>query len=624
MFHDFRTIVLSLLLLVFCAQDSTALNTTDLFDDNIFLEKIIISSKRTETAEGNVVENALVYTGEDINNLPANNLGESLKYIPGVDISVTNQFGQATALTIHGSNSRDVIIMIDGIPFNTQLSGQADPTVIPIGHASRIEIIKGASSSAWGSSLGGVINIITKDVGTSPIPTGSFKSTFAEFSTTKNSLELAGKIKDLGYYLSGSYLETDGIKSRSDVQENKIFSKFSYSLGDISKLTGSFGYSGAEVHDGVNANNRWTSTPYISRYGKLLFEVKEERHQFKIAYKYNDQDVNGDNYSAITGALLSSSVNRNVYHGVDFSGSVNFREKDVFVFGSDFDWHEFKSSNYLQTSKQIGMQAPYANYSLKWKDWDLIPGLRYDNNNKFGSQVSPSLGVIYHLNHINQTMIRGKISRAFNAPPLMWIYNDDASLGVGPNPNLKAERAIVYELGLDTKLYKSLGVKFDLYRMDIKDALGLVLDGGVYKYDNFRKFRRQGAELSLNYKFDDSLSVHAGGAFNDVKNRTTGEMVRNSDIARQSFSFGSIYRSKKGLVLNLHGYYNRWSADPDDANDRKFILDAKITQEIKTAKENIDLSIFLNIYNMTNSKYWSNPTYPLPRRYFEGGFLIKF
>ena len=592
--------------------------------DSVMLGTIVVAAKRVESEEGRIAENVTVYTKEDIEKLSASNLGEAIKYMHGVDISVTNQFGQSTALSIQGSDSRQVLVMIDGIPFNTQLSGQADPTIIPVEHIERIEVIKGASSSVWGSSLGGVINVITKDVGDSVTPKGEFKSTFAEFSTTRNSLELAGKIAELGYFMSGSYLETDGTKSRSDVQENKIFSKLSYPLGDDAKITGSFGYTGAHVHDGVNFDDTWVSMPYISRYGKLRLDKHDIDFDFKVAYKYNDQNVIGDTYIASTGDLSSSSVSNNTYHGISLNGSLNFRADDMFVFGSDFDWHELKSSNYLDTSKRISMQAPYMNYTLKCDNWDFIPGVRFDSNQQFGSQTSPSFGMIYHFTDTNQTLIRGKISRAFNTPPLMWIYNDDPSLWVGPNPDLKAERAIVYEIGFETKMFPSLGMQLDLYRADVKDALALVFDGEVYKYDNFRKFRRQGAELSLNYEVNDDLTLFGSGTFTVVENRETGKIVRDADIARQSFSLGGSYKNEGGFGFNLYGYYRRRNSDPGEGNDRKFIFDAKFTQEFKDVKDNIDLEVFLNIHNLTNSKYWSNPAYPLPERYFECGFSAKF
>ncbi|VAX37238.1 Outer membrane vitamin B12 receptor BtuB, partial [hydrothermal vent metagenome] len=131
------------------------------FAENVLQsETIVVSATRIETPQKYLAENITVYTKEEIQKLPARDLSEILSYIPGVDVQLNGQFGQATSVSIYGSESRHVLLMVDGIPFNNQISGQANPTRIGVEHIERIEVIKGASSSAWGSSLGGVINVI--------------------------------------------------------------------------------------------------------------------------------------------------------------------------------------------------------------------------------------------------------------------------------------------------------------------------------------------------------------------------------------------------------------------------------------------------------------------------------
>jgi len=590
----------------------------------IDLNPIMISATRFFSEKSRNAENAIVYTSDDIKKMPARDLSEILNYVPGIDVKATNKFGQATSATIHGSETYHVLIMVDGILFNTQLSGQANPARIPVEHIRQIEIIKGAASSAWGSSLGGVINVLTKDVGDSTIPKGKFTSSFAEFSTTKNSLDLSGKIGELGYLLTGSYLETDGIKSVSDAQETKMFSKWAYPLGDEINLTASFGYSGAHVRDGVNPNNKWESKPYISRYGKLNLNIKKNNLNIVAAYKYNDQDITSDTFNASTGALTFSTVSKNLYQGFSFSGNMPI-EDNILSFGADFDWHTLKSSNYLPTSKNISMQAPYINYSLRLDQWDINTGVRYDNNAQFGSQISPGMGVIYHFQKHPKTSVYGKISRAFNAPILLWLYNDDPSALVAPNPDLEAEHAVVYEVGTETHLFSSLNLKLDLFRADVKNAIATAEREGLYLKDNFKKIRRQGVEMSLHYNLNETFNFYGSGAFTDVENRETKKIVRDIGIARQSFTLGGSYKNTHGFKFNLHGYYNYWSSSASlEPNDQKFIFDAKLTQKLKDVHKDLDIEIFLNLYNITNSKYWSAIALPLPKRYFEGGFSIEF
>ncbi|MBL8012588.1 MAG: hypothetical protein JNN05_01940 [Candidatus Omnitrophica bacterium] len=77
--------------------------------------------------------------------------------------------------------------------------------------------------------------------------------------------------------------------------------------------------------------------------------------------------------------------------------------------------------------------------------------------------------------------------------------------------------------------------------------------------------------------------------------------------------------------MNLLGHYDRWSSDPSlQANDRKPIFDLKFTKNFDHAIRNVETQIYVNVYNLTNSKYWSSITYPLAPRHVEGGLVVKF
>ncbi|MFC1510411.1 TonB-dependent receptor plug domain-containing protein [Candidatus Omnitrophota bacterium] len=622
---------LPLIFFIFSLLISISPNNAFAFSENqiihkpIILEKIVITPTRSALSANRVAENITVISAENISNLPAQNLPEILQQVPGLNVQVTNKFGQSTALSIQGSDARQVLLMVDGIPFNTQLSGQANPSRIPLEIIDRIEIIKGASSSVWGSSLGGVINVITKSSTSTKALEGTLTSSYAGFKTTDNVLELHGKVNTINYLFSGKNLSTKGTLSRSSVHEKSGFGKISTPLGDEATIDASFGYSGASVYDGVRPNNRWYSSPYNTRYGKMSFNKESLHYDMNISYKYNDQDITSNSYSAATDALVFSTVSSNVYHGLSLNSTVKPSDTDTFVAGADFDWTTFKSSHYLPSSKHISMQAPYLNYTKNINNWDLLASLRFDNNAHFGSQTSPGAGVVYHLKNKLNTKLRARVTRAFNAPPLLWLYNDDATYFVGANPDLKAERAMTYEVGVSSKLCDRATLDLNLHYADIKDAIATTFENGRYRKKNFKKFKRQGAELSLNIDLNDYINLFASSAFNDVRNKTTNELVRDQGVARQSFSIGTYLKNNHGLKVSIIGTYNRWMSDPSlEANDQKFIWNAKLSQSFPQTVNNIDLKLFFNIYNLTNSKYWSAISYPLPKRYYEGGFSLNF
>lgn len=590
-------------------------------------EEIVVTALRVPVPKRRVADNMTVVTREEISRMPARDLGEVLAYVPGVHVQLGGQFGQASALSINGASARQVRLMIDGIPVNTQLSGQGNPSQFPVNNIERIEIIKGASSSAWGSAMGGVVNVVTRGTGDTTRPRGSFKSSFAEFSTTENSLDFAGKAGGLGYLFTGSFYETDGAQAYSEARDKKFFTKFSHAVGDTSQIAGSFGYSEAHTRYALSTSTSVFEQPYFSRYGKLGVETEQEDFRLGLDVKFNDQDIISDIYGLPSGTQSFSTVSHNFYKGVSLTGALDVTDNSVLAGGIDADWHRLKSSKYLDSSKEISLQGYYTHYTLSLGRLDLIPGFRYDHNERFGSQSNPSFGAVYAFDDDRETLVRGKVARAFNAPPLLWIYNDDPSFFVGPNPDLKAERAIVYELGFETKFFDAVGLELNLYRSNVEDGLALEFDTDDFLFvqRNIRKFRRQGVELLLDYAINDRLSFFGSAAFNDAENRGTKETVRDQGVARQRYTFGARYSGTQGWRADLYGYYNRWSSGPSvKPNDRKPIFDLKLSKQFETVQEDLDLELFLNIHNLTNSKYWADISYPLPERYFEGGFSVHF
>ncbi len=590
-------------------------------NQKVLLGKIVVTNRRAPVGLSETAENMAVINADEIKQLPAQNLGEALNYIPGIYIDPRRGFGRATSLSIQGSDSRQVRVMIDGIPLNTQASGQVNPAKFPIEDASRIEIIKGPASSIWGSSLGGVINVITKDTGDSLIPKGSLTTSYAGFRTKKDSFDLSGKVADLGYYLFSSYMESGGKGPKDDVLEKKAFGKISYDLKEMGKIIGSFGFSEGDVHSGELPDGTWEAAPYRCQYGKVGYSRSFDGADLKVDLKNSRQDIISKTFATVMSLAPASIIrSRDVLYEMSAVFTAHPGERDLLVIGLDSDWDILKST-YLTKAKRLDLQAPFANYTLKLGPWQGNLGLRYDRNSEFGSAVSPSTGGVYHLKGITQTLIRMNVSRAFNAPPLLWkYYNRDLS-GLTVNPDLTPERAWVYELGLESQPVSYLWLKLSLYRSDVSDAIANGRnDQGQLIKKNFRKFRRQGIEAEAKLEILEGLNFFGGGAFNDIEDRATRQTVKDTDSPRQSFDLGLEYKHKMGFGLSVNGRYDYWNKtfDTFQPKDRKFIFDLKATQKYK------QLTSFLNIHNLFDSRYWADYFFPVPKRYFEGGVSIEW
>src|SRR5512139_1495 len=114
---------------------------------------------RDPTAAATVVE-AERFAGE------AKGVAELVGTAPGVAVSGYGGLGQLATVSIRGSTSSGVLVLLDGLPLNTAAGGGVDLSTIPRAWISRIEIVRGAEGAHYGvGALGGVVNVVTRAAG---------------------------------------------------------------------------------------------------------------------------------------------------------------------------------------------------------------------------------------------------------------------------------------------------------------------------------------------------------------------------------------------------------------------------------------------------------------------------
>ena len=333
--------------------------------ENLYLYRIVVSPLRIPQEIEHIPQNISVVDQGEISNLPVSDPSEALALMPGVDVSSRTSFGHLVPLSIQGSESRHVLVMMDGIPFNTQASGQADILpALPLQALDRIEVIKGSASSAWGSSLGGVVHLITKSPSPSSAPTGHLASSWSGFRSQNHLFDVSATQGHLGYYFSGEYQESGGARikggtfNRDDTLMKKGFGKLVYDLSENVSAMASYGYSGADINEGVYPSDGTRNhVPYYARYGLFRLSMEQsERSHAEAVFKFNRQFISMDSLDGNTETLSSHVRTRDNYNGVEFKNATTFREKDALVLGADISYHILKSTQ-LSRSKNIFYQG---------------------------------------------------------------------------------------------------------------------------------------------------------------------------------------------------------------------------------------------------------------------------
>ena len=581
----------------------------------------VVSSTRSLKFISRVAENMTVVTAQDIERMNAHSLAEVLNAVNGVQVwfSPTTP-GNFASANIQGSDQRHVTVLIDGIAQSNLGSNLADVGIIPVQMIEKIEIVKGPASSVWGSALGGVINIITKN----PVDSGLHGMTSVSYGTRNTEdyrAEISGKKGDLGLYLAAGGIHSDGLRFGTQVLNNNIYAKLTYDISPSTDIRSSLFYLTShrergdfrvfDEKDDDRTEQYFGTVSLTSRLTRdLTLDVSAYAQRQRII-------ISGDVIS--TGDFLFSTISDDRRYG----GSAKLvwkLENHTIVLGSDYNYGTEKSENLLDGKQNLTRWALFANDTITIGDLAVTPGVRYEHTNTSGDFVSPSIGATYMLT--KKTILRATVARGFNIPAL----GDTFAIGGGfPNPNLEVEKVMSYQIGAESGELKYVWVKVSLFRHDLKDVLALIDTDGddiVDKTVNQGRQRRQGFEAEIKTISIYNTTLSAGTTYISAKDRDTNEVIVR--IPKYTYDVALSYDDNKSFRAQLKGRYIWWNAE-DFTNSKysNFVFDLNAAKTVYKQKDQ-RLEAFLTAHNLFNANQYLSDFYRNARRWAEVGLRYKF
>jgi hemoglobin/transferrin/lactoferrin receptor protein len=197
----------------------------------IELDEVIVNTDRTEKYLKDSPYSEVFIGKAELESKPFQTLSDALKEEPGLSIVHDGVWG--TELSIRGMSRENVVALVDGNRIATSTDVAARFSLIDLNDVERIEVIKGASSSVYGSgATGGIVNIVTKTPGeyeklsiAGNISTG--------FNSVNNMSAIAGSVYGGGSSwsskFSGSYRKAGNIQTPAGELKNSQFEDYSFS-----------------------------------------------------------------------------------------------------------------------------------------------------------------------------------------------------------------------------------------------------------------------------------------------------------------------------------------------------------------------------------------------------------
>ena len=578
------------------------------------LEPIVVTATRSKLGMDRVAANISVVSQEDLELFPVRNVAEALRFVPGLFIDFNGDLGSLATASIHGSQARQVTIFIDGIKVNQLANPIADLSQFPLNLVDRIEVYKGAASSAWGSALGGVINIVTRAPAAGTNVESETQLTVGSNGTIIGELGVSGSPGPWGYRLSGSHTETDGFIDHSESKRNDAYVNVRRRFSDTVEASFTANYlQGAFDNPLPQLESFYEHIDTRRFYQTAQIQVAPIDPLELSLSAWNQRYVSYSNHHHTDEGTTEKAFHyvENSY-GSSFQSTYHWNDEHQATLGWDAEWGKYNFSTIGEDLDSRNLAA-YVNDVVSFGPMTINAGMRYDDNSEFGSQLNPSGGVVLRI-PFWRTRLRAQVARGFSAPPLIWL--NDPLRG---NPDLQPEQGVDIEAGLDAFPVNWLGVKVNGFWAELDDLIVFNFDRD--RYENVSKARRRGFETSLSADLLWNLKMDAGVTFVDVVDKETDKIVK--DIPRRFWDV-QLQHTWKNVFQSLTGRRVYYNSSIPETKDRRFIVDYHVRITFRKMEATKELQVFGSVLNVLNTTQLQNPNFPQPDRSFQVGLSWCF
>ena len=438
-------------LLAFCIPTNPA--TAEVESE---LEKLVVSALRVPRDAADITSAVTVLDPAELQSRGLRQLREALNESPGVIATSTGgETGALGSLFIRGTTTNYSQMVVDGM----RLSDSTTPLGNILGASrvfdlGRIEILRGAQGAAYGGeSVGGVLWMETaRGQGDPRVGVFAEAGSFGSYSTA---LKYQGETKGLSYFVSGAYEETENDAPSQDFNQSSTALRVEQATGrdwlvglTFRGLTSDYNNRGLS-QDGYDAT---LTTVYAK--GRIK---KEWRTTFLAGFQqeFYDSDSSFGHYGTDLRAISLSND-----HDIEFSDTLHFL-CGVFAHRSDF-------SNSIGTAADRDRYGAHA--ALEWKPlpgWQTYAAARFEHYDAYGEETTWRVGSSYQLKN-SATIVRAGVGSSFRAPSYLDLYG--SSFGAG-NPDLNAESALGWDVGIEQKIGSALWFQATLFRNEIRDNI---------------------------------------------------------------------------------------------------------------------------------------------------------
>ena len=437
----------------------------------IAMDEVVVTATRTPATVDQIGGSSVtVITAQEIEAKQQLTVEEVLKGVPGLNVVANGGLGTSTSVSIRGADSKNTLVLVDGIMFNDPSSAQRDANLanLTTDNIERIEVVRGPMSMLYGSNAtAGVINIITKKGGGRP---GYYLGGEAgSYGTWKTYGGATGALERFNYSLSLSRTESQGFSTADDRNDRIPHANGSTSEKDgweNSTFSGKLGFMVTPDFDisatARDMDSRVETDYYSSSAGYIqdnkvaspkdkYIDSEELLSKFNVHNRLLGGQLDSNLYYQQTDKerVIIDDSGRSFYNGesseVGWQGTVAAFKANIVTLGVSFLDEQMDSSAINKQSANVASSWLQDQISLN-DNFNVVAGARLDEHDRFGSEATYRISPSYVF-EATGTTFKGAYGTGFRAPSLFELYAPAYG-----NPALEAEKSKGWDVGIEQEL----------------------------------------------------------------------------------------------------------------------------------------------------------------------------
>ncbi len=569
-----------------------------------------------------------------------------------------------------GGIGNRVLLLLDGRPAITPESGGALWNLVPLGAVERIEVIKGAYSSLFGSSaMGGIVNIITREPRADSrtelaLQYGFYDKApaYAHYPGYRDFYHLNATYSNLigkwAYLFNASVKSDDGHRQKSGFDLYNGFGKIKFSFSPNRSLEVSAMYNdifndtpatwlsitqpyhvAAWRQDDTQHRREWNADLHYEAFAhsNLKYATRFYYYGAFSDFRFNADPLN-DSTNVNTGKQYIDEEEVKVHRvGNATQVDLNLNDHHYLISGFELqgDYVDGRPDTVLYGKHRAWNFGVYTQDEISaGRRWTITAGIRYDfyriTHTFMESNISPKLAAVYQCS--KKVAIRTLLARAFRNPSISERYTkfeQGGGLTFQVSPYLKAEKLnLSAELGGNIEVSQVLKLDFAFYYNHYKDLISYQQRSAPneplrFEVINLNKAVMKGFECSAEYQPTANLHLSAGYTFLDAKDQSPG---RINDVlpykSRHTTYFNAAYHwhdFQLALHLRSRSRIDEVFIYPGSEPDGYVLLNTKLTYTFSE-----DLSAWIKVDNLTDVQYEEIERYRMPGRSYGLGLNFAF